>query len=106
MTDKVIVFVMCESKEQGEKIAETVVNGKLAACVNVMPGARSCYFWEGKLTWSDEVMLLIKTTKGRLEQLKAMVKKEHSYQLPEIVAVEIEDAEQKYLDWIDERVGG
>ena len=105
MTDKIIVFVTCESKAQAEKIAQTVVQEKLAACVNVMQGVRSCYVWKEKLTWSDEVMLLIKTTLGRFEQLHGRVRAEHSYELPEIVAVPIEDAERKYLDWIDQAVG-
>ena len=104
MTDKIIVFVTCESREQAENIAQSVVSEKLAACVNVLPGIRSCYVWEKKLTWSDEVLLLIKTTQGRFSQLEAQIKKLHSYELPEIVSVTIEDASQKYLDWIDTSV--
>ena len=79
MTDKTVVFVTCESRDQAEKIAETVVRDKLAACVNVLPGIRSCYVWEGKLTWSDEVLLLIKTTRGRFDQLQDRIKAMHSY---------------------------
>jgi periplasmic divalent cation tolerance protein len=106
MTDKIIVFVTCESAEQAERIAQTVVSEKLAACVNVVPGIRSCYVWEGKLTWSDEVLLLIKTTRGRFSQLEARVKGLHSYSVPEIVGVTIDDAFDKYIAWIDESVGG
>jgi periplasmic divalent cation tolerance protein len=106
MTDKIIVFVTCESKEQAENIAQSVVTGKLAACVNVLPGIRSCYVWERKLTWSDEVLLLIKTTRGRFDQLKDRIKELHSYEIPEIVSVTIEDAFDKYIAWIDSSVGG
>ena len=106
MTDKIIVFVTCESKEQAQTIAETVVGEKLAACVNVLPGIRSCYVWERKLTWSDEVLLLIKTTRGRFEQLQNRIKALHSYSLPEIVGVTIDEAFDKYVEWIDESVGG
>ncbi len=105
MTDKIIVFVTCESKQQAESIAQTVVTGKLAACVNVLPGVRSCYIWDRKLTWSDEVLMLIKTTRGRFDQLQDRIKAMHSYSVPEIVGVTIEDAFQKYLDWIDTSVG-
>ena len=105
MTDKIIVFVTCESKQQAEKIAQTVVMEKLAACVNVMPGIRSCYVWQTKLTWSEEVLLLIKTTEGRFNQLQDRIKTLHSYELPEIISVTIEDASQKYLDWIDKSIG-
>jgi len=106
MTDKIIVFVTCESKEQAERIAHAVVAERLAACVNVLPGIRSCYVWEKKLTWSDEVLLLIKTTQGRFTRLEDRIGKLHSYEVPEIVSVTIEDASRKYLDWIDESVGG
>ncbi len=106
MTDKVIVFVTCESKQQAETIAESVVTGKLAACVNILPGIRSCYVWEKKLTWSDEVLLLIKTTRGRFDQLQDRIKELHSYAVPEIVSVTIEDAFAKYIEWIDSSVGG
>lgn len=106
MTDKIIVFVSCESKEQAEKIAQAVVTEKLAACVNVLPGIRSCYVWAGKLTWSEELLLVIKTTRGRFGQLQNRVKVLHSYEVPEIVSVSIDEASQPYLDWIDTSVGG
>ena len=105
MTDKIIVFVTCESRDQAENIAQSVVTDKLAACVNVLPGIRSCYVWEKKLTWSDEVLLLIKTTRGRFDQLQDRFKELHSYSLPEIVGVTIDDAFDKYIDWIDSSVG-
>ena len=105
MTDKIIVFVTCESKEQAETIAQTVVTGRLAACVNVLPGIRSCYIWEQKLTWSDEVLLLIKTSRSRFGQLQDRIKALHSYSVPEIVGVTIDDAFEKYIDWIESSVG-
>ena len=61
MTDKVIVFVNCESMEQASHLAQAVVSEGLAACVNLMPGVRSCYMWNAKLTWSEEVTCFIKT---------------------------------------------
>ena len=106
MTDKIIVFVTCESKEQAEAIAQNVVSEKLAACVNVLPGIRSCYVWESKLTWSQELLLLIKTTRGRFDQLQNRIRALHSYAVPEIVGVTIDEAFDKYIDWIDECVGG
>ncbi len=103
MTDKVIVFVTCE-RNQAEKIAETVVSEHLAACVNILPGIRSCYRWEGKLTWSDEVLCLMKTTRGRFDQLQDRIKLMHSYEVPEIAAVTIEDVFNRYAEWIDSSV--
>lgn len=101
-----IVFVTCESKEQAEAIAQAVVTEKLAACVNVLPGIRSCYVWERKLTWSAELLLLIKTTRGRFGQLRDRIRELHSYSVPEIVGVPIDEASEKYLEWIDTSVGG
>jgi periplasmic divalent cation tolerance protein len=106
MSDKIVVFVTCESREQAEAIAQAVVTERLAACVNVLPGIRSCYVWEGNLTWSDEVLLIIKTTRGRFEQLEGRVKALHSYQVPEVVGVTIDEASRAYVDWIDTSVGG
>ena len=104
MTDKIIVFVTCESKEQAETIARTVVSEKLAACVNVLPGIRSCYVWKGQLTWSEEVLLLIKTAESRFGQLQDRIKALHSYDVPEVVSVTIEDASQVYVSWIESSI--
>jgi periplasmic divalent cation tolerance protein len=106
MVDKMIVFVTCESREQAETIARSVVSEKLAACVNVLPGIRSCYVWEGKLTWSEEILLMIKTTRARFDQLQDRVKSLHSYSVPEIVAVTIDAAFERYADWIESSVLG
>ena len=106
MTDKVIVFVTCETREQAQQIAEAVVTEKLAACVNILPGVRSCYRWDGKVTFSEEVLCLMKSTRGRFDQLQDRIKALHSYSVPEIAAVTIEDVFREYADWIDESVGG
>ena len=105
MTDKIIVFVTCESKEQAERIAQALVTEKLAACVNILPKMWSCYVWQGELNWSEEQQLLIKTTRGRFGQVQERVTAMHTYELPEIIGVGIEEASQKYLDWIDGNVG-
>ena len=104
MADKIIVFVTCESREQAETIARSVVSEKLAACVNVLPGVRSCYVWEEKLTWSDEILLIIKTTRFRFDQLQDRIKALHSYSVPEIVGVTIDAAFERYGEWIESSV--
>ena len=106
MTDKIIVFATCESQEQAESIAQTLVTEKLAACVNILPKMWSCYMWKEELTWAEEFQLVIKTTQGRFGQLQERIAAIHSYEVPEIVSVVIEDAAQQYLDWIDTSVGG
>jgi periplasmic divalent cation tolerance protein len=104
MTDKVIVFVTCGDAAEAGRIAEAVVTGKLAACVNVLPGIRSCYVWEGRLTWSEEVLLLIKTTRAAFAPLEKRILELHSYTTPEIVCVPIADGLDGYLQWIDASV--
>ena len=106
MTGKLIVFVTCGSREEGESIAVSVVNERLAACVNVLPAVRSCYVWEGKTTWSDEVLLLIKTTDERFMALQSRIRELHSYEVPEIVAVPIEGGFEKYLQWVEQSSRG
>ncbi|HET9412980.1 MAG TPA: divalent-cation tolerance protein CutA, partial [Pseudolabrys sp.] len=68
--------------------------------VNVVPGVRSCYVWEGKLTWSEEVLLVIKTTRERFDAMRERLTELHSYEVPEIVATPIEAASERYLEWV------
>ena len=104
MTGKLIVFVTCQSSEEAEIIARTVVVEHLAACVNVLPGVRSCYMWGSEMKWSEEVLLLIKTTEARFLGLQSRIRELHSYDIPEIVAVPIEIGFDKYLQWVAQSV--
>jgi periplasmic divalent cation tolerance protein len=101
MTDKLIVFTTCGAREDAEKIAKAVVMEKLAACVNVLPGVRSCYEWEGKMEWSEELLLMMKTTRDRYEELEARIRELHAYEVPEILAVPVAAGLEKYLEWVD-----
>jgi periplasmic divalent cation tolerance protein len=80
------------------------VEERLAACVNVLPGVRSCYVWEGQVKWEDEVVLLIKTTRDTFRALQKRVMELHTYEVPEIVAVKIEMGAEKYLKWMGDSV--
>jgi uncharacterized protein involved in tolerance to divalent cations len=99
MGDVLMVFVTCDSG-QAETIATRVVEERLAACVNVTPTVRSCYVWDGKLTWSDEVLLVMKTTRSGFERLKERVVELHSYDVPEVVGVPVEFGLEQYLEWV------
>ena len=105
MREKLVVFVSCAGKDQAEKIAGVLVAERLAACVNVLPGVRSCYVWEGKVAWEEEVLLLVKTTRDAFAALERRVMELHTYEVPEIVAVKIEVGAEKYLKWVGEMVG-
>lgn len=105
MTEMLMVFITCEGRQQAEEIAEKVVEQRLAACVNVVPGIRSCYVWEGKRTWSEELLLIAKTTTDGFEALKQRVSELHSYDVPEIVGVAVEAVSEKYGAWVRGSVG-
>ena len=99
-----IVLVTCASIAEARKIAQHVVEQKLAACANIVPSVESIYRWKGKVERAHEVLLVIKTTAARLRKLESEVKRLHSYDVPEFVAVPIVAGSQQYLDWLRKSV--
>jgi periplasmic divalent cation tolerance protein len=104
MTDKRIVLTTCGSQNEAEKIAQNLVENRLAACVNIIPQIRSIYRWEGKVESAQEWLLLVKTTVGKFEQVREAIRGLHSYELPECIAIPVEDGSAAYLEWIEESV--
>jgi periplasmic divalent cation tolerance protein len=104
MTDKRIVLSTAGSEEEARKIAHHLVERKLAACVNVVPQIESIYRWQGKVESSREWLLLIKTTAERFSAVRDAITELHSYDLPECVAISIEDGSAAYLNWLTESV--
>jgi periplasmic divalent cation tolerance protein len=103
LSDKLVVLVTCSNAAEAERIARAVVDARLAACVNILPGAvRSIYRWKGKLESARERLLLIKTSRKRLAKLRTAVERLHSYDVPEFVALPIAAGSPKYLAWLDE----
>jgi periplasmic divalent cation tolerance protein len=101
LTDKFVVLVTCGSAAEAKRIARTVVQARLAACVNILPGSvTSIYRWEGKVETAKELLLLIKTSRKRLAKLRAAVERLHSYDVPEFIALPIAAGSRKYLDWM------
>jgi periplasmic divalent cation tolerance protein len=105
MTDKIVVLSTCGSAEEAERIARALVEGRLAACVNILPGLRSIYRWEGAIEDAQECLLLIKTTRDQFERLEAEVRRLHSYEVPELLAVQVVAGPEDYLNWITESTG-
>ena len=97
-----IVYSTAPDEEAAARIAEALVEERLAACIQVLPGVTSFYRWEGKLEKSDEWLMIIKTSRDRLEELISRVESLHPYELPELVAVEAAGGAKKYLDWIEQ----
>ena len=97
-----ICFNTCPDPATAERLAAILVSERLAACVNVLPGVRSTYLWQGKLEQEDEVLLVIKTTRARYPALQARLPAVHPYELPELVAVEAVEGLPAYLQWVAE----
>ena len=98
--DVLACYCTCPDLASAERLAEALVGERLAACVNVLPGLRSVYRWRGTVERADEVLLLIKTTRERLDALAARVQALHPYELPELLAVEAAGGLPAYLDWV------
>ena len=93
-------FCTCPDAASAERLAGALVGERLAACVQVLPGVRSVYRWQGAVERADEVLLLVKTTRERLDALAARVRALHPYELPELVAVEAAGGLPDYLAWV------
>jgi len=100
MKDFIFVFVTCCSLEEAEMIGNLLVAKKLAACVNVIPEIKSIFFWEKKISKEKEVLLIAKTRKVLFDSIQREVKKLHSYDLPEIIALPVVMGSYEYLEWI------
>ncbi len=104
MTDKKIVLTTAGSQEEARKIARTLVERRLAACVNIIPQVESIYRWQGKVEDAHEWLLLIKTTNAAFERVRDAIRELHSYDLPECISISVENGGSAYLDWISESV--
>jgi len=99
---KIIVLVTASSSEEADNIARTIVEEKLAACCNIVPDVKSIFHWQGKIDQASELLLVFKTQEDKFEDLASRVKKLHSYEVPEIIALPIEKGSADYLKWIEE----
>jgi len=100
-----VVIITAPDQAQGEKIARTLIGERLAACVNLIPGVKSFYWWQGKMCEEGEFLLLVKTRSGLLEKLTERVKAIHPYEVPEIIALPIIQGLSEYLDWVRRETG-
>jgi periplasmic divalent cation tolerance protein len=102
----VLALMTAPDAAVGEVIARTLVGEQLAACVNILPGVRSVYRWEGGVCADDEVQLFIKTTAARIEALRARALAIHPYALPELIVINVVDGNPAYLGWVRDSVAG
>jgi periplasmic divalent cation tolerance protein len=104
MSNALVVLVTASNAEEASRIAEALVGGRLAACVNIVSGIESVYRWEGKVARDSEVLMIIKTTDDRYPALEAQVKALHSYTTPEVIAMRIKRGSEAYLNWLTDSV--
>jgi periplasmic divalent cation tolerance protein len=101
LTDKYLVLVTCASAAEAKRIARAVIEARLAACVNILPGAvTSIYRWKGKVESARERLILIKTSRKHIAKLQGVVERLHSYEVPEFIALPIAAGSRAYLDWL------
>lgn len=103
MANRMTVYVTCKDKDEAKTIAAHVIEKRLAACANILPAHESLYWWEGKVQNETEVAMILKTTKERYHDLEDAIKEKHSYDVPCIVALAIENGNHAFLDWIKEQ---
>ena len=104
MTDKVVVLMTCKSAKEGQRMARLLLEKHLIACANLIPQVQSIYHWKGKVAEEKECWMLLKSTRELMPALRLEVEKEHSYSVPELIALPIIDGSPNYLNWLGEEL--
>jgi periplasmic divalent cation tolerance protein len=97
-----VVLCTCPNRDAARALAVALIENRYAACVNLVPGLSSIYHWKGGIEEAEEVLLLIKTTRERYGDVEACIRAGHPYELPEIIALPVENGLSNYLAWIDD----
>lgn len=101
MTDKIVVLVTVGNPQEGAQLARSLVEKRLAACVNLVPGISSWYWWEDKVTEDQELLLIMKSSREKFAELEKEVLRLHSYAVPEVIALQVVEGSKNYLDWVE-----
>jgi len=100
----IIVYVTCASKKEAARIGKRLLREKLIACVNIVGGIKSLFWWKGKIDKAKESLVIMKTAKKNFHKVRKRVRQLHSYEVPEIIAVPIAAGDRDYLNWIEDSV--
>lgn len=95
-----VILVTVVNQKEAVRIGEEMVNAKLAACASVVPGIQSIYRWKGKVAKAQEVLLILKSTKPRYRALENAIKALHTYEVPEIIALQVKEGLDRYIGWV------
>ncbi len=98
--EPLVVLVTASNPDEAARLAQALVNERLAACVNILPGLRSIYRWQGRVETADEVLLIVKTTRHLLPVATRLVHALHAYTVPEVIALPVAGGAAPYLDWL------
>ena len=104
MTNKIVVLTTCANEKEAEKLARALLDDRVAACVSVIPRMLSFYHWKGAIESAHECLLVIKSSRELFEPLTAALKKLHSYEVPEVLALAVVDGEPNYLNWLESSI--
>lgn len=104
MQDFIVVYVTAGSADEADRLARSLVDERLAACVNRIKSVQSVYRWQGKVEQSEEELLIIKTSRDRFAALEKRVRELHSYSVPEVIALPVIEGSGAYLKWLNEQV--
>lgn len=104
--ENIVVLVTCGSAKEAERLSRVLVGKRLAACVSTVASpVKSMYWWKGKVETATEVLMMVKTTRKRFAALEKEIRRLHSYETPEIIALPIVYGSKEYLQWIENSVG-
>jgi len=95
-----VILVTAVNQEEARKIGKGMVNAKLAACANIVPGIQSIYRWKGKVVKAQEVLIILKSTRPRYRALEKAIKAMHTYETPEIIALPVKEGLDRYIGWV------
>ena len=105
MTDKIVVLSTCATEDEAAKLARVLVEARVAACVTMVPGARSVYRWQGAIETAAECLLIIKSSRRLFEPLRTALENAHPYDVPEVLALPVVEGAPNYVNWLEGELG-
>ena len=103
-TELVVLFITTTTAEEARRISEVLLNERKAACVNIVPKVSSLFWWQDKIESAEENLLIVKTKAPLLNEVVRLIIENHSYEVPQVIALPIVGGNQDYLEWIDKEV--